>query len=130
MIGVAQSGQEPGRRFLHARQRRAHTGADVERDYHLERDVLGLEARDLLRPVVVEDREVVGLEPFHESTVAVGDDGGELHDVDVDRFGDLEALGVDGCCRSSALDVLGRHADRVLDDLVTGVPVALKRLTR
>ena len=84
---------------------------------------------DLLRPVIVEDGEVFRLKTLDEASVAVGDNGGELHDVDVDRLRHLEALGVDGRCRSSTLDVLGRHADRMLDDSITGVPVAVKWLT-
>ena len=127
LVAGAKVFQEPLRGRLHERKRCAHAGADVQRRDELERDVLRLEARDLLQSIVVVDLEVGRLQASHESPIAVGHDRGELKDVDVNRLGERQAFGVNAGSDSASLDQLHRDADRMFLDADPRVPIALER---
>ncbi len=111
-------------RGLQLRHRVGHALADIDGDHELERRSFGREVRDLLRDVVFEQPKV-GLGQALDEAAAVGDDGRDLHDLDVDGIGDIEALGADARDRATAADQLGDGANHVLLDVGAGVPRAL-----
>ena len=112
-------------RVLQLRHRQRHALADVDRDDDLERRTFGREV-----PIVCGTPSSMSLnatccEARHEAAV-VGDDGGDLHDVDRHLLGLVEALGARAGDDASAADQVGDDAQDVRPDFGAGVPLAFR----
>ena len=124
MILRAERRQELLDRVLQLRHRLRHAFADVDGDHDLERRSFRGEVADGLRHAVFEQPERRLFEARHEAA-AVGDDGGDLHDLDVHFLDLIEAFGARAGDDAAAADQVSDHAEDVRPHFSAGIPRAL-----
>ncbi len=126
LILRAERRQEFLHRVLQLRHRQRHALADIDRDHDLERRAFRREVADGLRHAVFEQLERGLLQAGDEST-AIGDDRGDLHDVDRHLLDLIEALGARAGDDAPAADQVGDDAKHVRPHFGAGVPLAFGR---
>jgi hypothetical protein len=112
-------------RCLYVLHRRRHAAADVDGHDELEGGAGRLKTGDRPRLTVFENPKTIPRQPFHEAP-AVGDDHVDLDDLDAHGFRVAEALRPDVRDDAAARSKPAHSAHRVLDDLRTRVPRALR----
>ncbi len=113
--------------LLQLRHRRRHAAADVHGHDQLQRDILRRKVGNRLRLAVLQHVKCALRQPGDELAAVVGHCDGDLDDVDVDLLGDAKALGPDGAGEAASVGEVRQYPDLPLDDILTGVPVALER---
>ena len=116
-------------RRLHLDQRLLHAAADVDRQHQIERRVLADQAGDRLAHAVLEDLEILLLQPAHE-LAAVGHDQRHQHRLGADPLRVAEILGAQVVDQPPAVrqrrddpDVMAAHDVAGLEDAGEGRPL-------